>query len=265
MELKNLALKRVTAIHQPGYKYSAEKRIDVVTKWLALGNLRLVAELTGVSYGLIRAWKMQPWWADLVAEIKASRDIQVDNKLSKIVDRALDTVQDQLENGELKYNRKTGDVLRVPVSALTANKIANDMLTRQVDISQKRVDESAAYKTEKIEDTLKMLALEFAKFNTKRTIVVQSQEIEDAVYAQREAGLQKGTPVGSLPWTPEGSRGAESSSPDHGEGGEGTQGGWEGRGSQDSDFEGWEDYSEESEEFESADSPQQSFISPKQG
>jgi acetolactate synthase small subunit len=257
---KNLALKRVTAIHDHGKKWPVEKKIEVVTKWLALGNLRLVAELTGVSYGNIRIWKMQPWWADLVAEIKATRDISVDNKLSKIIDRSLENIQDQLEHGELKYNRKTGEVVRVPVSALTANRIANDMIGRQIDISQKRVEETAQKQTERIEDTLKMLAQEFARFNTKRTVDVVAKEITDAIYEERKEGLREGTQVGPREWPSEGPGGEESSSSHHGEGGEGEQGGWEGRGSQDAYLQGWEDDEGESAEFESADSPQQPFI-----
>ncbi len=257
MELKNLQLKRVTAIHDKGYKWPVEKKIEVVTKWMALGNLRLVAELTGVSYGLVRIWKTQDWWADLVAEINASRNIQTNNKLQKIVDKSLEAVEDRVSNGEFTYNRKTGDIVRTPVSALTAHKIANDLITQQNNLMQQRANETAAHRTEKIEDTLKLLAVEFAKFNTGRTINVQAKDVSDAIYEEREAGLREGTEVGSLPWTPEGSRGAEQSPSDHGEGGEGTQEGWDGCGPQDSYLEGWEDHEDESE---GSDGPQQPFL-----
>jgi hypothetical protein len=203
---------------------------------------------------------MQPWWADLVAEIRATRDISTENKLSKIIDKSLESLNNSLENGEPKFNRKTGEIVMVPLPALTANKIANDMLSRQFDISQKRVDETAAKQTERIEDTLKMLAMEFARFNTKRTIDVQAKEITDAIYEKREEGLQEGTRVGSLAWEAAGTGRSEPGSPHNGEGGEGAQGGWEGRGSQDSDFEGREDHPWLDEESEGSDSPFQQIV-----
>lgn len=258
MELKNLQIKRINAGHVKGFRWPVEKKIEVVTKWLALGNLRLVAELTGVSYGIIRLWKLEPWWADLVAEIRSSRDIQVDNKLSKIVDKALETVSDRLENGDIKYNRKTGLVYREPIQAITAHKIGNDLISRQIDISQKRVVETAEKKTEKIEDTLRLLALEFAKFNTKRTIDVVAKEITDAVYDQREAGLQERESFVRLQTrSKEEESGEERSSERTYETGSGTQGGWDGRGSSDSSEQGWLD---EDDEFESEDSSFQQIV-----
>lgn len=256
MDLKNLQLKRVTAVHDRGYKWSVEKKIEVVTKWLALGNLRLVAELTGVSYGLIRMWKMEPWWADLVAEIRVARDIQVDNKLSKIVDKALDTVQDRLENGELRYFK--GAIVRTPISAGTAHKIGNDLISRQVDISQKRVVETAAQKTEKIEDTLKLLAQEFARFNTRRTIDVNAKEITDAIYDERKEGLQeRESPLRLEAGSQEETGRTQLSPQGNDESGSGTQGGWDGRGSSDSSEQGWLD---EPLELESEDSSCQPFL-----
>lgn len=180
MTIKGLQVSRMQELHKPGYKFPVETRIQAVTQWLALGNMRQVAALTGVSYPLLRRWKSEEWWAELVNEIKAARDTKVDNKLSKIIDRSLSIVDDRLASGEIKVNKKTGDVYREPVSALTAHKIGNDLISRQIDISQKRVEETNSRKSEKIEDTLKMLALEFAKFNTKRTINVQAKDVSDA-------------------------------------------------------------------------------------
>lgn len=189
-ELKNLKLKRVTAIHDKGHKWSVEKKIEVVTMWLAIGNLRLVSAATGVDYGLIRSWKLLPWWADLVAEIRASRDILVDNKLSKIVDKTLNLVEDRIDNGDIVYDRKSQEIVRKPLSAAVAHKIGNDLISRQIDISQKRVDETAVQKTEKIEDTLRLLAIEFARFNTRRTIDVEVKDVSDAEFTRKTEALE---------------------------------------------------------------------------
>lgn len=248
---KSLRLTRDLS-HEKGKKYPPEKRIEVCTKWMALGNLRLVSELTGVSYQLCRLWKTQPWWADLVAEIKASRDIQVDNKLSKLVDRSLEIVGDRLENGDIIWNKKTGEYDRQPVSLAAVNKVADTLLTQQLNLSKKKVVEQIGDKAQSVQDQIKLLAQEFAKFNSNRTINVHAKVIDNAVHDQREEGLQKAVP--ELRWSPgsdqEAGR-AEQGSSDAGEGGDCSQGGWEGRGPHEADEQGWEDSSLEPEGGES--------------
>ena len=194
---KNLSIKRAQKhVHKPGYKFPVEKRIEVVTKWLALGNMRLVSELTGVSYQLCRMWKQMDWWKELEAEIKASRNIQVDNKLSKIVDKSLDTIADRLDNGDVVFNQKTGTVVRKEVSLKDATKVATDLLTRQAVLQKQDTDTVTQSNTQTIQDQLKNLALEFAKFNKKNTGPVEDitfVENTDALYDEREEGLQEGS------------------------------------------------------------------------
>jgi len=248
MDISDNALRlRRDLSHEKHKKFPVEKRIEVVTKWMALGNMRLVAELTGVSYQLCRMWKQQPWWADLVAEIKATRDTQVDNKLSKLVDKSLDTIADRLENGNVVWNKKLGQIENVPVSISEATKVADTLLTQQLNLSKKKVVESGVDQQRTIQDQIKNLALEFAKFNTRRTVDV----VANAVHDQRETGLQEA--VREVRWTPgpdqeEGQ--PEQGSLDDGEGWEGEEGGWEGRGPQEADEQGWEDDSEQSPDSE---------------
>ena len=173
-----LAVGRMKKVHKPDGKWSPEKKIEVVTKWLAIGNLRQVSEDTGVSYGLMRRWRIEPWWQEIEAEIKASRHTQVDNKLSKIVDKSLELLQDRLENGDFVLNQKTGEVFRKPISIRDANKVAVDMLTRQVAQEKLQVEVKDTNQKQTIQDQLKLLADEFAKFNGKAPIQVIDMAVE---------------------------------------------------------------------------------------
>ena len=238
-ELKGVLVRRMKIEHQPRKKWPVEKRIEVVTKYLALGNLRLVSELTGVSYGLIRMWKGEPWWTDLVAEIRATRHINVDNKLSKIVDKSLEMLGDRLENGEVVYNKKTGELERKELSVLTVNKIANDMMIRQIELGKQKIQETNSEKQQTVADQIRLLAEEFAKFNTKRTIEVKVKDVTDAVYEEREEGLQTGVREISGSSGPDSeSLGEESSSESGGESWLSDEGGWEGCGPQEASLEG---------------------------
>lgn len=255
-----LRLKRDLS-HEKHKRFPPEKKIEVVTKWMALGNMRIVSELTGVSYQLCRMWKQLPWWADLVAEIKASRDIQVDNKLSKLVDKSLETIADRLENGNVVWNRKTQQVDNIPVSISEATKVADTLLTQQLNLSKKKVVESSLDTQKTIKDQIANLAVEFARFNTNRTVDIVARPVEEkhnAIHDQRETGLQEA--VREVRWEarPDQEEGREEQgSFDDGEGGEGEEGGWEGRGSHETFEQGWEDNPEQPEDGEPGG---QSFI-----
>src|ERR1043165_2676259 len=88
------------------------KKIQVVAQWLALGNLKLVAASTGVSYGLIKQWRLEPWWKEFENEIRNTENLEIDNKLTKIVQKSLDAVADRLEHGEHFLNNKKGEIQR---------------------------------------------------------------------------------------------------------------------------------------------------------
>lgn len=183
---KNLSMQRAAKhVHKPGYKFPVEKRIEVVTKWLALGNMRLVADLTGVSYQLCRMWKQEPWWAELVAEVKASKAQVLDTKLSKIVDKSLETIADRLENGDVIFNNKTGTVMRKEVSLKDATKVATDLLTRQSVIQKQETEQTVQQDNGTIKDQLAMLAAEFAKFNkrdnSKAQTIAYTESTDDAL------------------------------------------------------------------------------------
>lgn len=180
--LSNTALsmkKAHTELHKPGYKYSVEKRIEVISTWLALGNLRQTAAITGVSYQLCLNWKSQPWWQEMINEIQAARKFKVDNKLNKIIDKALSVIDDRLDNGDFVYNQKTGEISRKPVSLKEARGAANDLLQRQVALSKLEIETQQAAKQDSVKDQIALLAQEFAKFNTKRTIEVIPNALHD--------------------------------------------------------------------------------------
>ena len=243
-----LSMKRATTqMHKPGYKFSVEKRIEVISTWLALGNLRQAATICGVSYDLCLKWKTQPWWQDMIAEIQAARKFKVENKLNKIVDKALSVIDDRLENGDFVYNQKTGEVSRKPVSLKEARGAANDLMQRQVALSKLEIETQQAARTDSVKDQLAMLAQEFAKFNTKRTVEV----IPNALHEERKTGLQEGErPLQQSPGTGESENRTEPSASGNGEGGESSQGGWEGRGSQDTSEQGWDEFDDKLEDSE---------------
>lgn len=176
-QLANVKLSNVSKRHKKNAVWPLEKKIEVVSKYLVLGNMKLVSVDTGVDYGVLRQWKMQPWWKDLELEIRATQNIAVDNKLSKIIERAMDVTLDRLENGEIVFNRKTGELDRVPVSLKDANKVTTDLMTKQ-HMLRKEETAQPQVSQQSVTEQLKTLAMEFAKWQTKETAKIEAIDVE---------------------------------------------------------------------------------------
>lgn len=172
---------------QAGKGWPWEKKYEVVTQWLVLGNIRLVSELTKVPDHTIRTWKTQEWWGELVASIKQEQQIKTSSKLSRIIEKSLDAVEDRLENGEMVVDRKTGEILRRPVVLKDAAKAANDLLARQAILEKNSGVSSET--NESMQDILANIAKEFKKFNKEVNKTLESQ---DAIHEKREEGLREG-------------------------------------------------------------------------
>lgn len=219
MEFKdrlNAVAKRNTKMRKPpgrGKAWPYEKRLEAVQQYLVFGNMRQVSVLTGIGYDLLRTWKGQPWWAELEREIRASQNIELDTKLSQIVDRSLDAVLDRVENGEYYYDQKSGEVKRRPAALRDVHRVAVDSITKR-EVIRTGDNQSDTAKLS-VEEHLKMLAHEMAKWNKAnetKPFVIELEEVEDveyrefdtptdslqeetnrAIYEERETGLQEGS------------------------------------------------------------------------
>lgn len=176
---KNLRLSKVNIPHAKNATWPVEKKIEAVTTWLALGNLRQVAAVTGVSHGMIKQWRIAPWWKELEAEIIASRRVAAANKLSKIVDKSLDVIDDRLDNGDFVYNSKSGEIHRKPVTLRDATTAANALMQRAAIIEKLNKDEQVVEATQTIQEQLEGLAKEFAKMNKRDNSKAESIEFKE--------------------------------------------------------------------------------------
>jgi hypothetical protein len=161
-------------------------------------NRRLVSEATGIPLATIQSWERQDFWAPMLEEVKKEQRAILANKMAGIVDKALVEVEDRLTNGEYILNQKTGEMVKKPVGMRDASRVVNDLVTQQLKLEQ--ANTSASMEQGTVQDALKLLAQEFAKFNKKgrstnslEIIDVPFKEVSDAVHDQREEGLQEGS------------------------------------------------------------------------
>ena len=180
-------------------RYSWEQKVEVATKYMQLGNMRLVSELTEVPYQTIADWRKTDWWPDLIDEIKTIKRSKTGAKLAEIIEQSIAVVTDRLENGDFVLNNKTGEINRRPVSLRDAAQVTNQLITRQLQMEE--LAEKLVNRKESVKETLSMLAREFAKMTREQekikaqTIAFTevNKEVDNAIYDEREEGLQEGS------------------------------------------------------------------------
>lgn len=168
--------------------YPESKKLETVTTYLALGKVPMVEAVVGVPRATIRQWKMQPWWNEMVEQIQTESNQELDSKLSKIIEKSLDAVNERIEGGEFVIDPKTGSVKRVPVKLRDVHRVAVDLLDKRDILRQKpveRAEQAAAV------DIMRKLASQFAdwaKVHIKEPKIVEGETI--ALHEERQTGLQ---------------------------------------------------------------------------
>lgn len=178
-------------------QYSWSDKTKAVQLYMLNGNMKLVSELTNISYDTLCDWKKTEWWATVVEELRAAAKAKRGTKLSTIIDTSLELVQDRLENGDWIYDQKTGKLVRKPVSLKDVTQVTNNLMDKQIKMEElaDRLDNNKAT----VQETLAMLAKEFQKLNRNKQKAVATdidfKETTSAVYEEREEGLQTGSSV----------------------------------------------------------------------
>lgn len=81
-------------------RYTDADRINAIGHYLVLGNLRKVEAATGIPNETLSGWTRTEWWNQLLAQIRAERNQDLDCRLSNAVDKALDGLLDRIDNGD---------------------------------------------------------------------------------------------------------------------------------------------------------------------
>ncbi len=182
--LKKITQRNLRVKHKPNTNWPIEKKIEVVSQAMVLGNLKIVAATTGVSYELVRQWKLQPWWKELETEIRQTQNIEMDTKLSRIVDKSLDSVLDRVENGDFIYDQKTGSIKRKPVALRDVARVSVDMISKR-ELLRGNATERKETTQISVGEQLKLLAAEFAKWQKPQQVIdVEMIEVIDAEESQ---------------------------------------------------------------------------------
>lgn len=111
----------------PARQYSLEERRLAAISYLIEGTAMGVERVTGIPNETVSSWirgdgSAAEWWPMLLKTAAIERQAQLDAKLTAIVHRALDEVDDRLQNGEHVVIK--GEIHKLPIRAKDAAVIA---------------------------------------------------------------------------------------------------------------------------------------------
>lgn len=163
--------------------YSDKKKMDVACSYAVCGNSRRVSELHDVPEGTIRAWKQTEWWNEIMSRIIQEQDEELGSKLTNLIDKAVDQVNDRLDNGDWIYNPKSDKLVRKPINAkdlaiVTAITVDKRQLLRGQPTS--RVEKVSQ------DERLTRLQKQFQLFVSAKEVVQDNNSVGENYYAIEE-------------------------------------------------------------------------------
>lgn len=174
-----------TKAHQGGH-WKEAKKIEAVTTYLSTGNLTETARMLAIPIRTMESWKISDWWKELVAKIQAEDDQQLDTKTSKAINKALDNLMDRIENGEVIYDQKTGQLKRTPAKLRDLNTAFNNLLDKRQLLRNKP---TKIVEQQSTAVALQNLANQFANFTQKHETEKVVEYIEGDTVIQNEDGV----------------------------------------------------------------------------
>lgn len=175
-------------------RWHDKKKVEAVTTYLATGNLALTSRIVNIPEITLRKWVVEDWWKDLIAETQHEGDLKLNKNMEKIVEKSLAAVNEIIDNGDYLYDAKKGKIVRVPAKLRDVNKIATDLIDRQMIMRKQQ--KPVADTKENTEGRLLKLAEQFAMMVAgKKT---EENVIKDVVEGEWENVSEESNASGAI-------------------------------------------------------------------
>lgn len=160
--------------------WSDEKRVEAVTLYVALGKMPKVSDATSIPVNTLWAWKKYSnWWTDLEKTVRGEQNNEYSAVISDIVSSTLAAIEDRVKKGDYVYNPRSGETVRVPVSAKNLNTVVNTLLDKRGKLVKENQAEGGEVDEKTLENKLTQLADAFKSFvASKQTTVIEMGDVE---------------------------------------------------------------------------------------
>lgn len=174
---------KLDVAHHTG-EVDADRRRAFVVEWFENSNLTKCAAVAGVSYNTALKWKGQAWFDKALKDLKRARDRQMDGRITKIIEKALDRLEDRIEEGDTKvFSSKDGiETRKVPVSARDLAVVTGVLFDKRATIRKEPdSDDTASSALDRIADKLREYARteKIAALTDAGTVDVEATEVQD--------------------------------------------------------------------------------------
>lgn len=156
-------LRKRRPVEAEGRRWGTSQKVEAVTTYLMLGNLTLTANLVKIPRNTLKQWKAMEWWKEMEAELRVQDDLQLGNRLKKIISKSYDVIEDRLENGDFIYDSKEGCLKRKPVSMKDTHLVARDLIDKRELLIDRHLEEKSVSE-DKVAKTLADLAEKLTSF-----------------------------------------------------------------------------------------------------
>ena len=149
-------------LYHPQSQYTPEQKMQVAMYWVVTGSPKTIAKQTGIPEQTIKSWaKKAEWWPDAVAECRKEKQAELDGQLSGILDLALSSIHDRLNNGD-EIIDKNGNAVRKKVNAADLGRLFSQVYDKRALLRGDPTARSERTTTEsdldKLEKRLKQIA-----------------------------------------------------------------------------------------------------------
>jgi hypothetical protein len=172
--------------------FTDKEKLNCVCVYAVTGNARRTAEITKIPEGTIRSWKSTVWWQEASARVHQEKDEEINSKLTQMIDKAVEAVNDRIDNGDYIYDARNQQIIRVPVKAkdltiVTAIGIDKRNLLRGQPTQ--RIEKVS------VDDHLQKLQDKFKQFMLAKEVEHEGLQIEEAQFEEFQEDVPDGEEV----------------------------------------------------------------------
>lgn len=152
--------------------WSDEKRVEAVTAYVSLGKMPKVSQATDIPVNTLWSWKKNSsWWPDLEKTIRGEQNNEYSAVIGDIVTSSLLAIKDRVSKGDFIYNPRTGETVRVPVTAKSLNQVVNTLLDKRGKlVRENQADNNEEVDEKTLENKLTQLADAFKSFVASKNV-----------------------------------------------------------------------------------------------
>lgn len=146
------------------------------------GNAKEAAAIAGIHYNTAMEWKRSKWFPVAIKALQVSLDKKLDGRITKILAKTLDCIEDRILNGdERAFANKDGVVMKhVPVSARDLAVVTGVLFDKRTQLRKEpEPDDSASSALDRIADRLRQYAVTEKLQGKQEVVDVEATAVQD--------------------------------------------------------------------------------------